>query len=102
VCASDPGTPTQYYSSSCTLCGDVLDFSPVVDGDGNFVLAANTVTCDDNVVTHAEISGATTAALVIALNADPGTGALGTWVQNGTDILLTETDCEAVVLPWVV
>jgi hypothetical protein len=102
TCASDPGTPTQYYSSSCSTCGDVISFLPVADGNGNFVLAANTVTCSGNLVTHAEISAATISALITALNNDGGTGALGTWVADGSNILLTETDCTDVTLNWVV
>lgn len=102
TCAADPGSPAQYYNSANTTCGDVISFSPVADGDGNFVIAENTITCSDNVVTHGAISSATVAALVTALNNDAGTGALGTWVQDGTDILLTETECTSVVIPWVV
>lgn len=101
VCADDPGSPTQYYNSACTSCGDVLTFTPVADANGDFVIAANTMTCDDNVVTHAEISAATVALTVAALNLDAGTSALGTWVQEGTNILLTETECDDVSIAWV-
>jgi hypothetical protein len=102
TCADDPGTPTQYYNSACTTCGDTISFSPAEDDAGNYVLAANSVTCSGNVVTHASYSYANIPALVAALEADAaGLKTLGTWVQDGENILLTETDCTDVVMPWV-
>lgn len=101
TCATDPGAPTQYYNSACTTCGETYEFTPAADGDGNYVLAANTVTCSGNVVTHLAISSATIAALVTDLNNNVGLGALGTWVQVGSNIQLQETACTSLVLPWV-
>lgn len=101
TCASDPGTPKQYYNSACTTCGDVISFTPVADGSGNFVIAANSVTCSGNLVTHLAVSAATIAALITALNANVGLGALGTWVADGSNILLTETACTDAFIPWV-
>lgn len=100
TCAADPGHPTQYYNSANTECGDTLTFVPVADDTGHYVLDANTVTCDDNAVTHVAIDTTTVAALVTALNA-AGTNTLGTWVQEGVNILLTDTECTDVNLPWV-
>lgn len=101
TCATDPGHPTQYYNSANSTCGDVIEFTPVADSDGNFVIAANTVTCSNNLVTHLAISAATVAALVTALNASAGLGPLGTWVQSGVNVLLTETECTDLDVPFV-
>lgn len=101
TCASDPGTPQQYYNSANTDCGDTLTFTPVQSVAGSFVVSANTITCDDSVITHAAIDVLTIPALVTALNASPGLAALGTWVQEGVNVLLTETSCDDVVIPWI-
>lgn len=102
TCASDPGHPQQYYNSACTLCGTTLTFTPQADGDGNFVLGASSVTCDDDIVANDAISSASLAALVIALNADSALGALGTWQAFGADLQLLSSACEDLALPWVV
>jgi hypothetical protein len=101
TCAQDPGAPTQYYNSANSTCGDALEFTPVAGPDGHFRIAANSVTCSDNVVTALAINSTTIAALVTALNASAGLGALGTWVQNGVNVLLTDTECTSVDIPWV-
>lgn len=102
TCADDPGSPTQYYNSANTTCGTTIEFTPVADDTGHYVLAADTVTCDGNVINNGAIDAASIAALVTALNADTGGAAdLGTWVQFGSDIQLTETECQSVVLSWV-
>jgi len=101
TCQADPGSPTQYYNSANSTCGDALEFTPTAGPDGHFRIAANSVTCSDNVVTALAIDAATVAALVTALNASAGLGALGTWIQNGSNILLTDTECTSVDIPWV-
>lgn len=102
VCGDDPGYPTQNYNSANAECDTTQVFSPIADDAGNYHIEANTITCDGIPVAHAAVSSATIAALVTALNADAGTDAMGLWVQEGVQILLTETNCESVAIPWVV
>jgi hypothetical protein len=99
-CATDPGYPTQDYRSACDGCDTVYRWQPEPDDDGHFVLDANTVSCNDEPIANGAIDAATLAALVIALNGDGALGALGTWVADGVDLLLTEATCKPV-LPWV-
>lgn len=101
TCATDPGYPTQNYNSACDECEDTQIFSPQEDSATNFHIEANTITCEGVPIVHAAKSSATIAALVTALNADTGTRALGLWVQQGVQILLTETTCADVEIPWV-
>lgn len=106
TCAADPGYPTQDYNSANDGCGypdqgfNTIIFTPVQNDSGSFVLAANTVTCDGEVITHVAIDSATIPLLVTALNAG-GLNTLGTWVQEGVNVLLTETTCSDIFLPWV-
>lgn len=107
VCAADPGYPTQDYNSANDGCGypdqgfNTIIFTPVQDSGGHYVLAANSSTCDGSTVTHIAIDVTDIAALVTALNAG-GLNTLGTWVQEGVNVLLTESYCSDVLLPWVV
>jgi hypothetical protein len=101
TCAEDPGDPTQYYTSSCEPCeGENQIFTPQEDANGDFVIAANTITCDGAVVTHGAISEATLNDLVVTLNAE--LSVLGVWVLSGSNVLLTEPTCDSVVITWVV
>ena len=100
-CATDPGYPYQYYNSSNDRCaGSDLSFNPEQDGSGNYVVDANTITCDGVAQVHTAISEATLPDLVNALNTQ--VSALGVWILNGTSIILTETTCEDVIIPWVI
>lgn len=101
VCATDPGYPEQVYRSACDGCDTVYRWEPDADEEGNFVLAASSVTCNDEIQANGAIDSATLAALVIALNGDAALGALGTWSADGTDLVLSGATCQPV-LPWVV
>ena len=100
TCAADPGYPTQYYNSACESCPTgVQIFTPEQDGSGNYVIAANSITCDGVAVTHAAISVGTLPDLVAALNTNVST--LGLWILDGSNVMLTETTCDNVIIPWV-
>jgi hypothetical protein len=100
TCAADPGYPVQYYNGACESCPTgVQIFTPEQDGSGNYVIAQNTITCDGVVVTHAAISVGTLPDLVAALNTHVST--LGLWISDGSNVLLTETTCDNVIIPWV-
>lgn len=101
-CATDPGYPTQSYTSACTGCEEdfTWDIADDHQEDGSYVLAASSVTCDDVLVANGAIDAADVAALVTALNGDGALGALGTWSATGTTLRLTGATCEPV-LPWV-
>lgn len=98
-CATDPGYPTQEYNSACASCDTTYRWIPTKTGS-NYVLAIDTVTCNGDPIPNGAISAATLAALVTALGADATLGALGTWSQNGTQLILTGATCQPV-LPWV-
>jgi hypothetical protein len=99
-CAADPGYPTQDYRSANDDCEGSYRFEPEAQEDGSFVLAANTVSCNDEPVENGAIDAANLAALVTALNSDGDTGALGTWVADGNDLILNDATCRPN-LPWV-
>lgn len=101
TCAVDPGSPQQYYNSANTTCGDNIEFTPEQNTHGHYVIAANTVTCGGNLVTHLAIDAASLSALVTALNASVGLGALGTWSAFGENLLISDTSCQSMVIPWV-
>lgn len=101
TCATDPGYPAQEYNSACEGCDTIYRWQPDPDGDGAFVLDANTVTCNDDLVSNGAIDAANLAALVIALNGDAALGALGTWSAEGLYLFLSDATCRPV-LPWVV
>jgi hypothetical protein len=100
-CAADPGYPEQNYNSACDGCDTTYRWTPRANGAGNYVLAANSVTCGENPIDNGAISAATLAALVTALNGDTALGAIGTWSTSGGQLILTDATCEPV-LPWVV
>lgn len=111
TCNPDPGYPSQVYKSDmCAFdngqsiqncCPSVLLFTPVLkDGVGTYEIAANTITCNGNVVTHAAITGTSTIAnLVLQLIAN--VSALGTWAAyDATTIQLDGSTCATVNLPF--
>lgn len=101
-CAADPGYPTQFYQSNCDTCDNPLVFfSPQADDSGHFVIAANSVTCNGEVINNAAIDAASLAALVTALNSSTLLGALGTWAADGTRLTLADSTCTPAI-PWVV
>lgn len=99
-CAADPGYPEQTYTSANDGCNTTYRWSPDSQEDGSFVLAANSVTCNDEPLDNGAIDAATLAALVIALNGDAALGALGTWSADGTELVLSDATC-SVILPWI-
>ena len=102
TCAADPGYPFQYYDSCNDRCeGANISFTPVQDGSGNYVIAANTITCEGVAQVVTAISEATLPDLVNALNTQAS--ALGVWLLEGTLVILTESTCAGeVVVPFVV
>lgn len=104
-CAADPGYPVQDYNSENDPCPDTAThyFTPEENDAGNFVIAADTITCNGVPQNHAAISSATLAALVTDLAAalDPD---LGTWAvdADGVRITLSDSTCSSVSLPFVV
>lgn len=102
TCATDPGYPTQYYNDSNETCSDTSLFTPEPNPDGDFEIAASTITCDSAVVANAEIVASSIGDLVTALNSDGAASALGTWIQdNGGQLSLINPTCTNVVIPWV-
>ena len=89
-----PGYPAQSYSSSPTYCPFVLQWIPVLDSAaGNtYVIPANSTLVNGARTTHAQITGATLAALVTNLNANVYLGTLGTWAADSTGTLLQLTE----------
>lgn len=101
-CAAEPGYPEQTYNSACDGCDDDYTWSPPdANEEGHFVIAANSVTCNEEPLDNDAIDAATLAALVIALNADTALAAIGTWSASGTNLVLTDATCQPVI-PWVV
>lgn len=108
-CIDDPGYPEQYYDSTndeCPTSEECLVFTPAADAQGNYVIAANTITISGIPVVHDAISAASLAALVDALGADDTLGVLGTWdtvEDSDTDIQLCGSIAlQAIIIPWVV
>lgn len=99
TCNTDPGYPTQYYNSSNDRCeGSNESFVPTQDSNGNYSVDANSITCDGVAVVQTAISEATLPDLVNALNTQ--VSSLGVWILEGTTVILTETTCSDVVIPW--
>ena len=100
-CTTDPGYPAQTYNSACSPCSTTYVWNPEADDSGHYVLAVNSVTCNEEPILNGAIDAASLAALVTALNGDSVLGALGTWSLNGnSQLVLTDGTCEPV-LPWV-
>ncbi len=99
-CAVDPGYPAQRYTSECYPCVGTYEWIPEVAANLHYKLAANSTTCNDEPQTNGAIDSLTLAALVIALQADVALGALGTWSQNGTYLILMNATCRPI-LPWL-
>jgi len=100
TCAADPGYPYQYYTSSNAVCSTDSIFTPQQDADGNYVIAANTITCDGVAYVTTAISEATLPDLVNALNTQASQ--IGLWILDGVQVLLTESACEGeVIVPFV-
>jgi hypothetical protein len=102
TCNTEPGYPTQTYSSAAPTCVDehsgtspfpintVIPFTPTLNSVRNdYEVAANSAICEGGPVQHGAISGSTTlAALVVQLNSI--LEVMGTWaVLNSTQITLT-------------
>lgn len=100
TCATDPGYPVQAYTSECESCDTTYRWTPDPDEEGNYVLAADSVTCDDVPLENDAIEAADLAALVIALEADPVLGPLGVWTEDSGELVLTGSTCKPA-LPWV-
>lgn len=106
VCNPDPGYPAQVYTSSNDVCTpEALTFTPTQMSGGGYQINANTISCNDVPIVHAQVGSAgtlTLAALVSSLTTNAGT--LGTWaVVSGstTQIQLTGSTCSKVILPFV-
>lgn len=104
TCNSDPGYPTQHYSSDPGGCPTetpyTLTFTPTAGDDGTYELLANSVLCDDGQVQHGAVAGSTTiAALVIQLNSI--LAGLGTWTAASPTTIQLVGTCSDVDLPWV-
>lgn len=100
-CAADPGYPAQTYNSACDGCeGTYTWFDVPTNEGGTYELAANTVTCSDEPIGHAAVTGATLALFATALNANGQLGALGTWSADGENLIITGATCEPI-LPFV-
>ncbi len=101
-CAADPGYPTQNYNASNAGCDTTYIYTPDAAGNGHFVVAVNSTTCNDEPLANSAIDAADIAALIIALNADPALSLIGTWSAVGTDqIQVVDATCKPSI-PWVV
>lgn len=111
TCQADPGYPTQVYTSANEACGDSninITFTPILavhaDGTaGTYEIAANTITCDGDPISHAAITGSSSLPVLVAqLNVAVQLGAgAGSWSVSGNNIVLQATACNNVVLPWL-
>lgn len=107
-CTADPGYPTQAYGSANSACptdpvgGTTITLTPTRNAaNGDFEIEANSALCENAIVQHGAISGATTtAALVVQLNAV--LGILGTWTAlSATQIQVTGSSCTTVQFAWI-
>jgi hypothetical protein len=101
TCNADPGYPAQSYDSANELCPSVFEFTATANGEGNFVIDANTIQVDGNTLVHTAISEATLEALVAALPSVSG----GTWAVRDADentIQLDDSTATTVTLPFVI
>jgi hypothetical protein len=100
-CATDPGYPTQTYQSNCDPCSTTFTFfSPATNEAGDYEIAAQSVTCNGELVANAAIEESSLTDLATALNSDVALGALGTWsVVNGR-LQLADATCVPVI-DWV-
>ena len=75
-------------------CPFVLLWTPVLDtAAGNtYVIPANSTLVNGARTTHAQVTGATLAALVTNLNLNAYLGTLGTWAVDPTGVLLQLTE----------
>lgn len=100
TCNADPGYPFQYYNSANDPCpGSNQLFYPTQDAEGNYAIAANSVTCNGVAVTHDAVSEPNLNDLVTTMNT--ALTSLGTWILQGTALILTEPTCDDVEIPWL-
>ena len=114
TCNTDPGYPTQTYSSAPPTCLDehsgtspfpintVITFTPTRNAaNGDYEVEANSAICEGGPIQHGPIAGATTIpALVVQLN--NVLEVAGVWTQlSATQIQLTGP-CGTFSLPFVV
>lgn len=114
TCNTDPGYPTQTYTSAPPVCVDehsgtspfpintVIPFTPTKNAaTGFYFVEANSAICEGGPVQHDAVNGSTTlAALVVQLNNI--LEVMGTWaVLNATQITLTGP-CATASLPFAV
>lgn len=106
TCNSDPGYPSQNYSSdpgACPTAGPyTLVITPLIDSTtSTYEVEANTVQCDGVAVEHARLTGATTLATLVAqMNQNNALAGLGVWSVNGGNIQVVGS-CSDVAIPWV-
>lgn len=104
-CQTDPGYPPQDYDSANTPCDSVFVITAhKCGGTGNFIVVADGISCDGNVLNSAEISDTTLADLVTSIQAEwDAAGLDGTWaVYSSTEnkISLTGSTCESVAVTF--
>ena len=90
------------YDSANALCTRVFVIPITDNGSGNYVVAADTISCNGQTIDHAAINAVSRAALVIALNTVAAS--MGTWAadpESATSILLTGNGCLSVNVPFV-
>lgn len=103
VCGDDPGYPEQNYESAnepCSTTDVVIVQTPIINsGTGTYEVAANSITCNKQIIVHEAITGSTTIALLVAelVSKLP---AMGTWTDTGTTITLTGPNCSSIIIPW--
>ena len=108
-CNSDPGYPTQAYSSANGAClGETstgpslttINFPATLNStNGDYEIAASSFVCEGSPVSHAALSGSTTiAALTAQLNSVLSVA--GTWTAGASSVNLTGT-CTNASLPFL-
>lgn len=112
VCNTYPGYPAQSYDDENTVCAcaSQIDFIALANQGGTYDIAANTILVNGTAITHAAITGATLAALVVDIAAKWTTASLpGTWSVVDTPtraikVVFAATDNapSSVDLPFVV
>ena len=105
TCASDPGYPTQIYSSEDSPCSNTaapytLTMAATINSTtSTYEVEANTIECNGVPVEHGRITGAANLTTLVAqLNAL--VSEVGTWSVSGVQIQLTGT-CSTASIPWL-
>lgn len=111
ACNTDPGYPAQSYDSANALCPTEIQFVAEAKAGGGYGIAANGLSCNGQIITHAAISGADIDLFITDINSKWDTaGKSGTWTKvtlsdgtQGIQLTYAPTDtgvCTDVQFYW--